>query len=78
MTSVPLDIGIPIPDPTRAKYPFGRLEVGHSFFWKCQDRRDIDNLRSAAVRFAKRNRIKLTVREVTENSVIGVRVWRVA
>jgi hypothetical protein len=69
-----IDKDIPIPDYKRgaAKYPFGDMAIGDSFFILA-DTRGLNSLRSRASTAGRRGKKMFSVRKA-EN---GARVWRV-
>ena len=67
--------GIPMPDPPGvARYPWGQMEVGESFF---VPGRHSANMASTASAAGARLGRTFRVRTVVESGVKGVRVWRV-
>ena len=74
---IPIDKGIPVAKDTRGKprkYPMEDLEVGDSFFAEGRKSGDIGPVLARARKSTGR---KFTSRTVTENGVIGTRVWRI-
>lgn len=57
-----------------AKYPFGQMNVGNSFFM-CDNEKD--RARRAAWAYGNCNNRKFASRRVEENGVIGIRIWRI-
>lgn len=77
---IQIETGVPVPVSARAsgaKYPFGQLEVGHSFFVEGVKR---GTLASRAHTFAKKQTPpwKFKVSAAEKDGVAGMRVWRVA
>ena len=66
---------IPLPDLTKrsAKYPFGELAIGESFFVEGAKR---GSLATSAWAFGKKRGIKFVTRKVEKDGVSGVRIWR--
>lgn len=72
-----IDTDIPMPTVTRSrqsKYPWGKLEVGNSFFIKGRKPQSISTTRRYA---QKKYNAQYTAQLVTENEVQGTRVWRI-
>jgi uncharacterized protein (DUF2249 family) len=69
-----IDKNIPVPDYKHgaAKYPFGLMEIGDSFF-VATDRPGINSVRSRASTAGRRGQKRFSVRKV-EN---GARIWRI-
>ena len=71
----------PIPVTRRAyimgRYPWKGMGVSGSFFVPNDEDRTKHHVRSAAVAAQKRYGTKYTTRSLTEDGVIGIRVWRV-
>lgn len=67
-----IETGIEIPD-EGARFPFKNLEVGQTFLVPGADKALSASVRSSACAFARRHKVRFTVRKVDE----GVRVWRV-
>ncbi len=75
---IEIEKNVPIPVHGLKKYPFDKLEVGHSFLVKTKDfQKTQKSLSSAAKHFALRRSLnwKFTVR-ICEFSQ-GVRIWRI-
>lgn len=74
--TIKVDKNVPLPPPAaqRVKYPLGDLQPGDSFFVPGKRSNHMGPV------LARRRRAgwKLTVRNVTEDGVDGVRVWRLA
>jgi hypothetical protein len=70
------DKHIPIPprNHDKQKYHFHELKLLESFFFP---EGDPAKLGQAAFRYGRNNGMKFTIREVEENGIKGVRVWRV-
>jgi len=77
---------IPIPDRKRGgrpKYPWQSMDLGDSFFVPCRgkppdtQRALIRRLLSSANVQRIHYGTRFTARSVTENDVVGVRVWRI-
>ena len=64
--------GLPTPRGRKSKYPFREMEVGDSFF---SPRSSVIGIHGCARRHRP---MKFTCRSVVENSVAGIRVWRIA
>lgn len=65
-----------IPPPTsngKTKYPFHEMEVSDRIFVPCEDRSPA----TAAYTYGSRHGVKFTVRKVTEDGVVGLRIWRI-
>ncbi len=77
MSDYDIEEGIDIPMVTRrkSKYPWANMEIGHTFF--VPDASKKQTITSSAYRFGKQHGMKFTVREVNEEGVAGIRVWRV-
>ena len=82
MTEYKIEDGVPMPQCVgglgrKAKYPYRQLEVGQSFFWP---NIRVQSASTSACNTARRigNGVKFACRNVTENGVKGVRVWRIA
>lgn len=70
-----IEKNIPIPQHGNNKYHFGLLEsVGDSRFYAGAD----SIIRSAADNWSMRKNIKLVAKKVTENGVVGHRIWRIS
>ena len=69
--------GLPIPavlSQRRAKYPWGQMaKIGDSFFIAC-DQPKARMLQSSL--YSTCRRYRLAIRQVTENGIEGLRVWR--
>ena len=63
-----------IPLPPGNKYPFGELEIGQSFF---ASGKEGANAQPASSRYGRVHGKKFVSRSVTENGVVGRRIWRV-
>lgn len=76
MSSFPVDDHIPMPNNAggRVRYPWKQMGIGQSFFVPNIPESTRRGLPSAA----RYSGIKVVTRNVTENGVPGVRVWRVA
>ncbi len=75
MSEFEIEEGIPVPQRThrKSKYPWGNLQVDQTFFVPEGKQQSIT---SSAYRYGKDNGMKFTIREVEEDGVTGVRVWR--
>ena len=75
---IPIDKGIPMPKLPhphprgRTRYPWREMEIGDSFFVTGTPQ----NLRSGFVYSSILAGIRITTSKVTENGVVGTRVWR--
>jgi hypothetical protein len=74
-TEIKIDTNIPfpgLPGEGSRRYPFNKLEVGHSF----EKPHDVEEakFRTAAFAYAKKHGIRLSVRKTDS----GIRCWRVA
>ena len=73
---ITIEKNVPIPSlrsTRKAKYPFGAMEPGDSFFWATDGTREGDNrVRVAAGRYGERHGMKFVLR----NEDGGLRVWR--
>lgn len=81
-TTYRIESAIPIPKPKwgLSKYPWHALQVSQSFFVQAIDRQDVkriwDSL-SSCRRNAQRSTGRVFVlREICQNDVRGIRVWR--
>ena len=69
--------GIPIPERSNKKYPWGEMEVGDSFFIKCEyTRLKHQSIGGSKTNWKKRHNpnCKFTVRRVDG----GIRAWRIS
>jgi len=73
---------IPIPSPDRGrkrKYPFPDMAIGDSFFLpNCNTARMRSTVHNSATSFAKKTGKKFTTRTTVEDSVPGLRIWRIS
>ncbi len=74
--TLPIDKGIPIPPvPKRTRstfrYPFAQMEMGDSVFVPL-----LSDANFVSAMLAAKPR-KFTIRKVTENGVLGKRIWRI-
>jgi hypothetical protein len=78
-----IEKNVPLPKSNRGRgntrYPFGRMDIGDSFFIAAPENATATQQRisSAATHFAARHACRFTTREVMEDGVIGVRIWRI-
>lgn len=73
---IKIDKGIPVPPRHgEAKYPYGQVQVGDSFFCSGPSR---SNLSTRAQQVGRGMGGKFCVRRAVENGVAGFRVWRVS
>lgn len=73
--TIKIDKGIPLPKQVRtSKYPFADLGVGDSFFVPGVKAASLGN---AAKHHAARTGHSYRSRTVTEDGVLGARIWRV-
>lgn len=73
---IKIDKGIPVPPRHgEAKYPYGQMQVGDSFFCSGPSQ---SNLASRAGHVGHAMGAKFSVRKAVENGVAGFRVWRVS
>jgi hypothetical protein len=74
MTKIEKDVPIPSLRSTRkAKYPFGAMEPGDSFFWETDGSREGDGrVRVAGVKYGQRHGMEFVFRRESG----GLRVWR--
>ena len=77
-----IDKNVPIPKPAGPKhrggpwkYPWREMEIGDSFFVVGKTSSNVGLLSGVRKRYSKR---KWTMRTLTEDSVCGVRIWRIA
>ena len=85
--SIKIDKNVPIPKGTRVSptvtYPFGEMEIGDSFFvppfLQQTTKQLIAKMRHEYRNFAKQQdpQPKFTAKISEENSVVGVRVWKI-
>ena len=68
-----IDKGVPTPG-KEIKYPFARMDVGDSFFIPGGN----SSSRGGIYQSARNAGVKVSMRQVEESGVKGVRVWRVA
>lgn len=66
-------VAVPARAGKKSKYPWENLKPDQSFFVPDGKKQSIT---SSAYRYGKDHDMKFTIREVTENGVTGVRVWR--
>jgi hypothetical protein len=73
-TKIEKDVPIPSLSATRkAKYPFGAMEPGDSFFWETDGSREGDGrVRVAGVKYGQRHGMEFVFRRESG----GLRVWR--
>jgi hypothetical protein len=74
---IKIEKGIPVPERSNIKYPWGRMEVGDSFFVKCEySKIKHHSVNGSMYYWKKRNKKddwKFTVRRVDG----GIRAWRI-
>ena len=68
-----IDKDVPIPSSWNAKYPFGELLIGDSFYTGAATRKTTSTIRSAAAVFGRRHNMKF----ITRAEGRGLRIWRV-
>lgn len=77
-----IEKGIPIPKPVKPQppgvYPFKKMEVGDSFFIKC-NKKERQRRSSSVLTLAKKtcNEMKFTTRFIQFGKHTGIRVWRI-
>ncbi len=71
--SIDTDIPVPAVYGKYSKYPFAKMEVGHSFLIDSND--DVASVRQAASHFVRRSKskMKFSIRKTLD----GFRCWRV-
>lgn len=80
-TTYRIESAIPIPKQAgRSRYPWRSLQISQSFFVQAIDRDDVRRIRdslSSCRRNAQRSTGRVFVlREICQNDVRGIRVWR--
>jgi hypothetical protein len=71
---IEIETGIPLPDKyVRWKYPFDKLDVGHSFF---VPNKDTSQMSALCKRAAKRLGARFATAMAEKDGVSGTRVWR--
>lgn len=77
MTEIKVDKNIPLPlnsgSGGPSKYPWCDMEVGDSFFAPSTTKTMAGSIAARGKKYGEKH----TIRAVTENSVKGVRVWRI-
>ena len=76
-TKFQIDTGVPIPTRRKSSYPPEIMAVGDSIFVPHGLPSDGHRI-TAAIGFHRKRGRRFATRAVTENGVVGSRVWRVA
>jgi len=88
--TIPIESGVPLPrvkrnpPPKQEKYPWSRMQPGDSFFVPGGRQTSADKRPGVVVTVAHNSAekrfpgTKWATRQVTENGINGVRVWRVS
>lgn len=78
MFEIDNDVDIPgLREDAYGSYPFGKLQVGQSFFVPTPTVSIVNKIRSAASKYSKRHAgLKFITRSRLENDVDGLRIWR--
>lgn len=75
--AIKVDRGVPLPDSyreSRAKYPWGSLNLGDSFFIPGGK---VETFYSLTASASRKHKCKYIARKWEENGTAGVRVWRI-
>lgn len=68
----------PIPDGSVSnRYPFPEMEIGDSFFVPHNQIQTNNQVRASASLQGKNLGFKFRTRTVTEDGIVGIRVWRI-
>lgn len=73
MTALKIERGVPFPT-TYNRYPFGKMEIGDSFFVELEPKR----VSAAAATYRRMHPgFRFCTRKVREGGKCGTRVWRI-